>query len=233
MVTSPFVIGIAGGVGSGKTTLAAELITALGAEHVSYLPQNRYRNLCCDFKSNVVNVELPADINVKLWCSNIADLKAGAPIERILNCVKNGQQPATLTESPKKFLLIEGLYVLSEPRLRNLLDLKVYISCSVKLRLARLHSIVQSKYRGPQLTLLRHKALEELQYIYFAQLHSIDNSIVGPSHGYADIILDSDKNSVEELRDVLIAELESRMNISESTTLIIPHESYSILVPSP
>ena len=136
------IIGIAGGSGSGKTTVVKKIISSLPPNSVSVISQDAYyRNnahLSAEKRAKI-NFDHPSSIEFRLLTKHIEELKEGKtigmPIYSYLTCTRAEE---TIPVEPKKVVIVEGILILANPRLRKLLDVKVYVDADADDRLMRI-----------------------------------------------------------------------------------------------
>lgn len=178
------VIGIAGGTGSGKTTVVRKIIESLPAGEVAILPQDSY------YKDNAhipleerlkMNYDEPASIEWTLLTRHIGELKAGKAIEMptydFLTC---SRQKETVPVFPKEVIVVEGILVLTDRLLRDMLDVKVFVDADADERLIRvIRRDCVERGRTPQMVIDRYQeTLKPMHELY-----------IEPSKRYADLIM--------------------------------------------
>ena len=135
------IIGIAGGTGSGKTTVVNKIINSLPQGEVAVLPQDSYykdsSHIPVEERSKI-NFDEPAAIEWPLLVRHLRELKEGKTIEMptysYLTCTR---QPETITVEPREVVIVEGILVLTDPTLRSMLDVKVFVDAEADERLIR------------------------------------------------------------------------------------------------
>lgn len=178
------IIGIAGGTGSGKSTVVRKIMESLPSEKVAVLPQDNYyrdsSHIAPEERCNI-NFDEPAAIEWSLLGEHIEKLKAGAPIEMptysMLTCTR---QPETIRIEPCDVIIIEGILVLTDPELRKMLDIKVFVDADADERLIRViaRDCVE-RGRTPMMVINRYqKTLKPMHLLH-----------IEPTKRYADIIL--------------------------------------------
>ena len=178
------VIGIAGGTGSGKTTVVRRIIDSLPKEEVAVMPQDCYYN---DNKHIPLeerlkmNYDEPASIEWSLLCEHITQLKAGKTIEMptydFITCSRLNK---TVTVAPREVVVVEGILVLTDKELRDMLDVKVFVDADADERLIRvIHRDCIERGRTPQMVIDRYtETLKPMHELY-----------IEPSKRYADLIV--------------------------------------------
>ncbi|MDP3984487.1 MAG: uridine kinase [Acidimicrobiia bacterium] len=179
---TPLLIGISGGSGSGKTTIAQAVVTALSGvtiiQHDSYY--RHQPNVSFEERTRV-NYDHPDSLETELLIRHLQSLKAGEAIDRpTYDFTVHLRAPQTQTVQPAPVLLVDGILVLADANLRNLLDLKIYVDTDPDIRLARrLRRDIDE--RGRTLT----SVLDQ----YFATVRPMHLEFVEPSKRYADLII--------------------------------------------
>lgn len=199
------VIGIAGGTGSGKTTVVNKIINALPQGEVAILPQDSYYKDLSHLpmaERNKTNFDEPAAIEWSLLVKHIEALKRGETIEMptysYLTC---SRQPETITVHPREVVIVEGILVLTDPVLRKMLDVKVFVDAEADERLIRViaRDCVE-RGRTPQMVLDRYRdVLKPMHEMY-----------IEPSKKTADLIVPQGGSNVVAIQ-LLTDYIESRL----------------------
>lgn len=178
------IIGIAGGTGSGKTTVVNKIINSLPQGEVAVLPQDSYykdsSHIPVEERSKI-NFDEPAAIEWSLLAKHIRELKEGKTIEMptysYLTCTR---QPETVTVEPREVVIVEGILVLTDPMMREMMDVKVFVDADADERLIRViaRDCVE-RGRTPIMVLNRYQdVLKPMHEMY-----------IEPSKRYADLIV--------------------------------------------
>lgn len=178
------VIGIAGGTGSGKTTVVRKIIESLPKDEVAVLPQDSY------YKDNAhipleerlgMNYDEPASIEWQLLCKHLLALKNGETIEMpTYDFITCSRLKETVTVKPREVVVVEGILVLTDKELRDMMDVKVFVDADADERLIRviLRDCVE-RNRTPQMVIDRYRdMLKPMHELY-----------IEPSKRYADLIV--------------------------------------------
>lgn len=178
------IIGIAGGTGSGKTTVVRKIVESLPDNSVAVIPQDSYYNdqsdLPLDVRKNT-NFDHPAAFDWKLLASQIAELRAGRAIEQptysYITCTR---LPETVHVEAHDVIIVEGIMTLYDKSLRDLMDLKIFVEADSDERLLRVieRDMVE---RGHPLDMLIAK--------YRNILKPMHEEFIEPTKQYADIII--------------------------------------------
>lgn len=205
------VIGIAGGTGSGKTTVVNEIIKRLPSEEVAVISQDSYYR---DLKEipleerQKTNFDHPDSIEFELLCSHILQLKDGKSIDEpsysYLSCTRNAE---TRTITPRHVVIVEGILCLTHSPLRDLMDIKVFVDCDADLRLSRvIMRDIEERGRGVSLTLDRYDKTVRPMHLQFIE----------PSKRYADIIIPQGGQNKVAI-DILTQYIEKQLNENPRT----------------
>lgn len=179
----PLFIGIAGGSGSGKTTIAQAVVERLEGR-VALVPHDAYYRhmpeLNFDERTRV-NYDHPASLETELLVEHLGSLRMGVPIEQpVYDFSTHLRSEQTIKVEPGMVVVVEGILVLSEPELRSELDLKIFVDTDPDLRLAR---------RIERDITERGRTVESVLEQYFATVRPMHIEFVQPSMRYADLII--------------------------------------------
>lgn len=178
------IIGIAGGTGSGKTTVVRKIVESLPKDSVAVIPQDSYYNDQSDMpleERKKTNFDHPDAFDWTLFGQQIAELRHGKAIEQptysYLVCTR---LPETIHVEPKEVIIVEGIMSLYDKGLRDLMDLKVFVETSPDERLLRV--ITRD-------TVERGHPLEMLIDKYRNVLKPMHDQFIEPTKQFADIIV--------------------------------------------
>jgi uridine kinase len=178
------VLGVAGGTGSGKSTVARAILDAVGAERIAMIEQDSYY-LDVDWRHEAEliqhNFDHPSAIDNELLVSHVAALKAGHPIEvPVYDFVRHRRTTRTRRIEPQPVILLEGILIFVEPALRHLLDFKIYVDTDADLRLIRRLGRDMAE---------RGRSVQDVLRQYLATVRPMHLEFVEPSKRWADIII--------------------------------------------
>ncbi|HKS42747.1 MAG TPA: uridine kinase [Blastocatellia bacterium] len=178
------IIGISGGTGSGKTTVAQKIITSVGADNVVYLQQDAYyRNLGdmpIELRHNV-NFDHPNALDNDLMMNHIEALRAGESIEQpIYDYATHSRKAETHHVEARPVIIVEGILIFIDPQMRRLMDLKIFVDADADIRfIRRLDRDVHERAR----------TVESIISQYTTTVRPMHLQFVEPSKRYADIII--------------------------------------------
>lgn len=180
----PLVIGIAGGSGSGKTTIAESIVRSVGPESVVLIQQDAYyrdqRDVPLEQRAKV-NYDHPDSMETELLVHHLSELRAGRAIERpVYDFTIHTRAAETVRVEPRPAVIVEGILVLYEAALRAAMDLKVYVDTDADLRLAR---------RWERDITERGRTFESVRQQYLETVRPMHLQFVEPSKRYADIVI--------------------------------------------
>lgn len=177
-------LGIAGGTGSGKTTLANRLVDSFGSDEVSILRHDNYykrHDEMCYEERTKLNYDHPDAFDTELLCDHIRMLKAGKPIHMPLyDYSAHNRSDRTVLVRPAPVIVLEGILIFAEPSLCELMDIKVFVDTDADVRILR-RIIRDVKERG--------RSLDSVINQYLTTVKPMHEQFVEPGKRRADIII--------------------------------------------
>ena len=203
ILKTPLVIGIAGGTGSGKTTVANAIVQSVGVDRIVYIAHDAYY---CDLSMKSmaeraqVNFDHPNALETALMITHINQLKKWEPVELpVYDFTTHARTSRTVHIEPKGVILVEGILIFAEPELRDLFDVKIFVDTDADLRfIRRLQRDITERGRTAE-SVIR-------QYLY--TVRPMHMEFVEPSKRYADVIIPEGGMNMVAL-DMVIARVES------------------------
>jgi uridine kinase len=199
----PFLSGVAGGTGSGKTTVAERLAAMVGARDLGLVKLDCYYRDCSALpfeERAAINYDHPEAFDWPLLMGHLADLRSGRPAPMpVYDFARHLRTDEVTTVEPGPVVVVEGILVLFEARLREMLDLKVYVDTDADVRfIRRLQRDVADRGRTPA------SVIEQ----YLATVRPMHLQFVEPSKRYADVIVPHGGLNVPAF-DMLVARVRS------------------------
>ncbi|MEE1898795.1 uridine kinase [Flavobacterium rakeshii] len=199
------IIGIAGGTGSGKTTVVHQIMNELPLTEVGIISQDSYyketSNLSYDERAKI-NFDHPRSIDFELLTQHLKELKEGKTIEQpVYSFVTHNRTGDTIITHPRKVMIVEGILILSDPKLREMFDIKVYVHADADERLIR---------RLRRDIAERGRDMEEVLNRYQTTLKPMHEQFIEPTKAHADIIIPHDRYNTVAI-DVVRAVINQRI----------------------
>lgn len=182
------IIGIAGGTGCGKTTVVNQILTELPEGEVGVISQDSYykdtSHLSFDERTEI-NFDHPRSIDFELLESHLKDLRQGKDIQQpIYSFIKHNRTGDTVLTHPRKVMIVEGILILTNPELRDMFDIKIFVHADSDERLIR---------RLKRDIMERGRDLDEVLARYKSTLKPMHEQFIEPMKEYADIIIPNNK----------------------------------------
>ena len=181
---SRLVIGVAGGSGSGKTTVVRRIVEALGLDRVSILDHDRYYRDRLDLRledRTALNYDHPDSLETDLMVRHVAELKAGRAVEAPLyDFARYVRRTTTETVAPRRAIIVEGILIFADAALRALMDVKVFVDADDDTRFIR---------RLQRDLAERGRTVASVIEQYLGTVKPMHLEFVEPSKRYADVII--------------------------------------------
>lgn len=181
---APIVIGVAGGSGSGKTTVVRRIVESLGDEHVTVLEHDRYYRDRPDLRLEeraALNYDHPDSLETDLMVTHVQALREGRQVDiPVYDFARYARRQATETVSPRLAVIVEGILIYADPPLRNLIDVKVFVDTDDDIRFIR---------RLKRDVAERGRTMESVVEQYLHTVKPMHLDFVEPSKRYADVII--------------------------------------------
>jgi uridine kinase len=206
----PLIIGIAGGTGSGKSTVARKVAAALDASSVAFIDMDAYYNNYAHLpmaERRRINWDHPNSFDWDLLLSHLRDLAAGESIEKPeYDFVSHVRRPERVHVPAADVVVVDGILLLADPRIRDLFDVKVFVDTDADIRLIR---------RLRRDLVERDRPLEEILDQYLTTVQPMHLEFVEPSKRYADVIVPRGGHN-EVAIAMIVAKIRHGVPISES-----------------
>lgn len=192
---SSLVFGIAGGTGSGKTTIADYILETVGPEKIAFLPHDAYyrdqTGLTLEERSQI-NFDHPSSLETELLIEHITKLRNQETIHLpSYNFKTHTRNQDTITIKPQPIILIEGILIFAEPELRKLFDLKIYVDTDADIRfIRRLKRDIEERGRTTESVIIQYLETVRPMHLEFVEPSKRYASVIIPEGGYNTVALD-------------------------------------------
>lgn len=207
MKSKPVIIGIAGGTGSGKTTVANVILERVGADSIAFLPHDAYYK---DLKHlpktqrAIINFDHPDSLETVLLVQHLHDLRAWKSIRiPVYDFTSHTRTDATRQIEPQPIILVEGILIFAEPALLETFDVKIFVDTPPDIRfIRRLERDMEE----------RGRSVESVIHQYQTTVRPMHQEFVEPSKRYADVIIpEGGFNTVA--MDMVVARIQSMLTL--------------------
>ena len=206
----PIVIGIAGGTGSGKTTVANVILQRVGANRIAYLPHDAYYRDLTNLppvQRAEINFDHPNSLETEMMVEHITRLKNWQPVELpIYDFTRHARTDKTIHIEPQMVVIVEGILIFAEKALREMFDIKIFVDTDADIRFIR---------RLQRDIAERGRTTESVINQYLKTVRPMHLEFVEPSKRYADVIIpEGGLNTVA--MDLVIARIEAMLQSKRS-----------------
>lgn len=210
---TPLVIGIAGGTGSGKTTVANVIMDRVGADHIAYLTHDAYYKDLSHLplaQRHIVNFDHPDSLDTALLDRQIQLLKEWKPINQpIYDFKTHCRTDQSCLIKPQPVILVEGILIFAEAVLRQLFDVKLFVDTDADIRfIRRLERDITERGRTTESVIRQYQATVRPMHLEFVE----------PSKRYADVIIPEGGLNIVAM-DMVVARVESLLHGLQPSTL--------------
>jgi uridine kinase len=197
------VIGIAGGSGSGKTTVAQEILQRVGPDRIAFLQHDSYYKDLSGLppvQRAEVNFDHPNSLETELLIEHIACLRDGKPVEvPIYDFSTHSRTSKTFTVQPRRVILVEGILIFTEAALRGMFDVKIFVDTDSDIRfIRRLERDLAERGRTTESVIKQYQSTVRPMHLEFVE----------PSKRYADIIIPEGGHNTAAL-DMVVARVDA------------------------
>jgi uridine kinase len=178
------IVGVAGGTGSGKTTVSQAILDRVGRDRIAYLQHDSYyrdRSYVLLDERAKANFDHPDALESELLAQHLASLKTGQAVEvPVYDFTTHTRETRTVSVAPRKVILVEGILIFAERALRELMDIKVFVDTDADIRFIR---------RLQRDITERGRTVESVIRQYTETVRPMHLEFVEPSKRYADVII--------------------------------------------
>jgi len=205
----PIIIGVAGGTGSGKTTVSEAILERVGRERITYIQHDSYYKDLSPLpleERHKINFDHPDALETNLLVEHLERLQAGSPVEvPIYDFTTHTRRKETRRAEPRGVTLVEGILIFADKALRDLMDIRIFVDTDPDIRfIRRLRRDITE----------RGRTLESVIHQYLETVRPMHLEFVEPSKRYADIIIPEGGFNVTAI-DMVVARVEAMVG-SES-----------------
>ncbi|RIK29756.1 MAG: uridine kinase [Anaerolineae bacterium] len=199
----PLVIGIAGGSGSGKTTVAESILSRVGRDRIAFLQHDSYYKDLSGLppvQRAQINFDHPDSLETDLLTQHIASLRDGKPVSvPIYDFSTDRRTDKTFTVEPRNVILVEGILIFVEPELRKMFDVKIFVDTDADLRfIRRLERDISERGRTTESVIKQYQSTVRPMHLEFVE----------PSKRYADVIIPEGGFNATAI-DMVVARIEA------------------------
>jgi uridine kinase len=184
MSTRPVVVGVAGGSGSGKTTVVRRIVESLGNDQVTVIEHDRYYRDRSELRLEeraALNYDHPDSLETDLMVRHLRELREGRSVEvPMYDFARYARESTTETAQPRRAIIAEGILIFTDPALRALLDVKIFVDADDDIRFIR---------RLTRDVAERGRTMESVVEQYQSTVKPMHLDFVEPSKRYADVIV--------------------------------------------
>ena len=204
---SPIIIGIAGGTGSGKTTVANVVLSRVGTSSIAFVPHDAYYkdlNQLPQTQREQLNFDHPSSLDTPLMIEHLLRLKGGEPVEiPIYDFTTHSRTERTTHLDPQPVILVEGILIFAEPELRGMFDVKIFVDTPPDIRfIRRLERDINERGRTFGSVIQQYQTSVRPMHLEFVE----------PSKQYADVIIpEGGLNTVA--MDMMVARIEALLTV--------------------
>lgn len=205
---NPVVIGIAGGTGSGKTTVAEVILDRAGAENIALLPHDAYYKDLSNLpeaQRQVVNFDHPDSLDTPLMVEHVRLLKNWHPVEiPVYDFANHARTDQSVRVDPQPVIIVEGILIFAEAELREYFDVKIFVDTPADIRFIR---------RLQRDLIERKRTLDSVIHQYQTTVRPMHEKFVEPSKRYADVIIpEGGQNTVA--MDMVVSRIDALLSHS-------------------
>jgi uridine kinase len=181
---NPMIIGVAGGTGSGKTTVSQAILDRVGHDRIAYIQHDSYykdRSCLCPEERAKINFDHPDALETEFMVQHLKELQAGRRVEvAIYDFTTHTRTSQTQRVEPRRVILVEGILIFADDALRDVMDVKIYVDTDADIRfIRRLERDITERGRT------MHSVVDQ----YLATVRPMHLEFVEPSKRYADVII--------------------------------------------
>jgi len=191
----PVVIAVAGGTGSGKTTVANQILNRVGAQHIAYIPHDAYYRDLAHLPPTLraqVNFDHPSSLETDLLVRHLKELRSGRAVEiPVYDFTSHSRTDTVRLVEPAPIVLVEGILVLAEPELREQFDAKLYVDTDADVRfIRRLRRDLEERGRDVASVCDQYLATVRPMHLEFVEPSKRHADVIIPEGGFNEVALE-------------------------------------------
>lgn len=208
----PIIIGVAGGTASGKTTVSKKILETVSSEHLAYIEHDAYYRDLSHLpleERQAFNFDHPDSLENELLIAHLEALLQGQPVQvPVYDFTQYVRTDRLRLVEPKQVVLVEGILIFVDKRLRDMMDIKIYVDASPDLRfIRRLRRDMDE----------RNRSLNHVIEQYLETVRPMHLEFVEPSKRYADVIIPGGGRNVKGI-EMIIAQIQRMLEDSISAS---------------
>jgi uridine kinase len=189
------VIGVAGGTGSGKTTVANVILQRVGADRIAYVPHDAYYRNDSDLpkaQNGLINWDHPDSLETELMIAHVKALKSGQAVELpVYDFTTNTRTARTTRVEPQPIILVEGILIFADTQLRPLFDIKIFVDTDPDIRfIRRLQRDIAERGRTPESVIRQYLETVRPMHLEFVEPSKRYADVIIPEGGYNEVAMD-------------------------------------------
>ncbi len=201
---NPIVIGIAGGTGSGKTTVANVILNRVGTEYIAFIPHDAYYKDLTELsrsQRDVINFDHPDSLESDLLVEHVQALQRREPVEiPIYDFTTHSRTEETTHIDPQAVILVEGILIFAESKLRDLFDVKIFVDTPPDIRfIRRLKRDIEERGRSVESVILQYQTTVRPMHLEFVETSKRHADVIIPEGGLNTVAMDMVVARIEAL----------------------------------
>ena len=200
----PLIIGVAGGTGSGKTTVANVILKRVGEKHIAYLPHDAYYRDLGDLpydQKAAMNFDHPNSLETELMIEHIKTLKQGLPVDiPVYDFSTHSRTNRTIRVNPHPVVVVEGILLFADKELRELLDIRIFVDTDPDIRfIRRLQRDISERGRTTEMVIQQYLSTVRPMHLEFVESSKRYANVIIPEGGLNQVAMDMVIARVESL----------------------------------
>jgi uridine kinase len=200
----PVIIGVAGGTGSGKTTVAREILRRAGTSRIAFIQHDAYYKDLADLplpQRAMTNFDHPDALDNPLLVAHLQALKAGQPVEiPVYDFTTHTRTAQTQPVEPQPVILLEGILIFADEALRRLMDVKIYVDTDADIRfIRRLERDIKERGRTTESVIRQYLSTVRPMHLEFVEPSKRHADVIIPEGGFNEVAMDMIASRIRSL----------------------------------